>query len=351
MGGSSSSPAPPPRVARLEQVSLAGVLEPVKSTIRTMDLPPAITETAVEGIRLCAGLRRHYIFSTGNDVDDSMIATTLEMLTGLIAKAKEACNIRDYVTLLIEDTVLRLSMDLGPPTKALKDVARFINPFLNSDGASTTSPIEPFRVTDVALITETEKDLLVLLYYCHESNIKGSPDEAIGHLCKLANKYGDIKDLDVRKEPFTETEVYLFWALIFLVTNISTAVPESDLAKDSRTRLEAEQGVQLSRLLTVVEILLTDMRLDQACFCLMFLRRLSVDEKRSWWKSRAKKIAKELTKRRTVRQRWHEEFAAKTVKEMVKAPAAEGSESWSARSSLSFSREDLGLDPDPMKGL
>lgn len=203
------SPQPPPRVAQREQVSLAGVLEPVLSTIRTMDLPPATTETAREGIRLCAGLRRHYLFSTGNDVDDTMTATTLEMLTGLIAKAKEACNIRDYVTLLIEDTVLRLSMDLSPPTKALRDVARFVNPFLNSEGpqSSTTTAIEPFRATDAALITDTEKDLLVLLYYCHESNIKGSPDEAIGHLCKLASKYGDVKDLDVRKEPFTETEV------------------------------------------------------------------------------------------------------------------------------------------------
>jgi hypothetical protein len=174
-----------------------------------MDLPQAITETAREGMRLCAGLRRHYLFSTGNNVDDAMTATTLEMLTGLIAKAKEACNIRDYVTLLIEDTVLRLSMDLSPPTKALRDVARFINPFLNSEGpqSSTATAIEPLRATDAALITDTEKDLLVLLYYCHENNIKGSPDEAIGHLCKLAGKYGDVKNLDIRKEPFTETEV------------------------------------------------------------------------------------------------------------------------------------------------
>lgn len=206
------SPAPPPRVAQLEKVSLAGVIDAISSTIRTMDLPPAITDRAREGIRLSAGLRRHFLFNTGQDADDDVAATTLVMMAGLATKARQACNIRDYVTLLVEDTVLRLSMDLGPPSQALRDAAAFINPFLNpegggSSGSAGTPELVPFRTTDTALVTDVEKGLLVLLYYCHESNIKDSPDEAIGHLCKLAEKYGDIKDLDTRKEPLTETEV------------------------------------------------------------------------------------------------------------------------------------------------
>jgi hypothetical protein len=112
-------------------------------------------------------------------------------------------------------------MDIGPPTEQVLDVARFVNPFLNSPsndvGASgpsapadtdkNASPIPPFLATDAALMSETEKDLLVLLYYCHVANIRGSPDEVVSHLCNMAAKYGTIKDLDVRMEPLSETEV------------------------------------------------------------------------------------------------------------------------------------------------
>ncbi|CAI4211905.1 unnamed protein product [Parascedosporium putredinis] len=321
MGAGSSTPAPEGRSAR--EGVLAGVIDAISSTIRTMDLPPAITDRAREGIRLSAGLRRHFLFNTGQDADDDVAATTLVMMAGLATKARQACNIRDYVTLLVEDTVLRLSMDL----------------------------VGAFRTTDAALVTDVEKGLLVLLYYCHESNIKDSPDEAIGHLCKLAEKYGDIKDLDTRKEPLTETEVYLFWALAFLVANITASVPEANLTAESRTRLAAERGVQLNRLLTACEMLLSEGRLDQACFCLAFLRRMVAGEERAWWKSRAKRIAKELGRRRKVRQKWHEEFAAQAVREVVKAPDVPGTEGWEARTSISFSREDLRFDPDPMKGL
>jgi hypothetical protein len=181
-----------------------------------MDLPPATTQTAREGIALCAGLRRHYIYSATSKAEESVVEKTVTLLDNLIQAAKKACNIRDYVTLLIEVTVLRLSMDLGPPTEELIEVARFVNPFLHhaGSGGGGSSEVEgssmtlaPFRTTDAALITDIEKDLLVLLYYCHVENIKGSPDEAIGHLGRMAEKFGGISDLKTRKEPFLETEV------------------------------------------------------------------------------------------------------------------------------------------------
>ena len=171
-----------------------------------MDLPPAITATALTGIRLAAGLRRHYVFDTDRSVEDSDIETTESMLASLIADAVKACNIRDYVTLLIEKTIMRLSMDIGPPTEDLLATARFLNPFLAEAGASS-GKLEPFRETDAALVTAAERDLLVLLYYCHTRNIKGSPDEAVRHMSSVAGRHGVIKDLDTRREPLTETEV------------------------------------------------------------------------------------------------------------------------------------------------
>jgi len=180
-----------------------------------MDLPPATTQTAREGIALCAGLRRHYVYSSTTDAEKPAVDKTLSQLGSLVESAKQACNVRDYVTLLIETAVLRLSMDLGPPTEELVEVARFVNPFLQPAGsgergevvAGSAAGLEPFRATDAALITDMEKDLLVLLYYCHVENIKGSPDEAIGHVGRMAKKYGDLSDLKTRKEPFLETEV------------------------------------------------------------------------------------------------------------------------------------------------
>ena len=176
-----------------------------------MDLPPAITATALAGIRLAVSLRRHHLFPTGTLVAGPDIQTTNSMLASLIADAAKACNIRDYVTLLIEKTVMRLSMDLGPPTEDLISVARSLNPFLAEAGSSSSGAalVEPFRETDGALITAAERDLLVLLYYCHEANIKGSPDETVRHMSSVAERYGVISELDTRKEPFTETEVRL----------------------------------------------------------------------------------------------------------------------------------------------
>lgn len=173
-----------------------------------MDRPPVITPTALAGIRLAAGLRRYYIFPTARTISDSDVETTSSMVSSLIVDARKACNIRDYVTLLIEQTIMRLTMDLGPPTAELLAVARFLNPFLVEEGSSS-GRLEPFRETDSALVTGPEKDLLVLLYYCHEGNIKGSADEAVKHMASVAGKYGAIKELDTRKEPFTETEVRL----------------------------------------------------------------------------------------------------------------------------------------------
>ena len=103
---------------------------------------------------------------------------------------------------------MRLNLSLGPPTDELLSAARFLNPFLGEAGP-TPGAVERFRETDGALITGPEKDLLVLLYYCHEKNMQDSPDEVVRHMSSVAEKYGLIKDLDTRKEPFTETEVCL----------------------------------------------------------------------------------------------------------------------------------------------
>ncbi|SPO04004.1 uncharacterized protein DNG_06687 [Cephalotrichum gorgonifer] len=373
-GGSTQAP-PPPRLYKRERVSLAGTEDPILSTIRTTDLPPAITPTALAGIRLCAGLRRHHVFSTDVPAEDDDVLKTGALVSKLVVEAVKACNIRDYVVLLIEKTVLRLGMDLGPPTEDLLAVARFLNPFLargeegrghgGGDGGNSGGGEEglgggsglalagAFRETDGALITDAERDLLVLLYYCHRGIITGSPEEAIKHMADAAEKYGTIKDLDTRKEPLTETEIYIHWALMFLATNISTEIDQTTLPAASRALLTAELSTQLTRLLTITEVLVADARLDQACFLLEFLPRLAAREEKGWWRLRAKAVGRNLRRKAPpVSQAWHAEFAERTVKRVVKGKGkgeAVG-EGALGRSSLSFSRDTLVLDGDVWKG-
>jgi hypothetical protein len=195
------------------------------STLRLQDLPPVITKAAEEGVTAAGALRNHYLSENEIASDSDAISWTESRLEKLAASAKEACNIRDYVTLLTEQTMLRLALDAGPPPSSILDLARTVNPFLDrqsDDTAVVAGPSRPskgsashgehglpppFRATDTALITEIEKDLLVLLYYCDLANLKASPDECVGHVDKMAQKHGTIKDLDLRKESFKETEV------------------------------------------------------------------------------------------------------------------------------------------------
>lgn len=194
-------------------VFFEGTHDPIPSTVRFMDIPPVITQTARAGIRICAGVKRHYIFGSLEDPDQAVIAA-LSGLDKLTKTAKAACNIRDYVTLLIEETILRLSMDLSPPTEELLTLATFANPALKSDPKSVVK-IEPFRHTDAALITNLEKDLLVLLYYCHTANVSRSPDDAVKEMERVAQKHGSFARLDGRKEPITETEVSTITITVF----------------------------------------------------------------------------------------------------------------------------------------
>jgi hypothetical protein len=96
-------------------------------------------------------------------------------------------------------------------------------------------------------------------------------------------------------------------------------------------------------------------RLDQACFLLMFLRRFAAREDRGWWKSKAKHLGRDIMKSRPGRQKWHCEFAERTVRALAKGKgAADGDDDdgdgWEGRNSLSFSREDLGIGVDFWKG-
>ncbi|KAI8292392.1 hypothetical protein K4K60_005950 [Colletotrichum sp. SAR11_57] len=73
--------------------------------------------------------------------------------------------------------------------------------------SATPAPRRQNVKLDNALIDDLEKDLLVLLYYCDLVNLKASPDETVAQLIKIADTYGIIKDLDLRKELLSEIEV------------------------------------------------------------------------------------------------------------------------------------------------
>lgn len=47
----------------------------------------------------------------------------------------------------------------------------------------------------------------MLPYYRHLGSIEGSSDEAVRHMAAVPGRYGVMKEIDLRKEPLTETEV------------------------------------------------------------------------------------------------------------------------------------------------
>ncbi|KAF4856264.1 hypothetical protein CGCSCA4_v000719 [Colletotrichum siamense] len=250
MGGASSRPPPPPRVAKTLS----------STTVWVRHLPPIISENARQAIHSAMQLRNLYLAGDDASSGPQAVASLVGHLDGLVDEAREAANVRDYVSLVIESTILSLTTDLGPPSKILLGLARAVNPFLNhpDEGVEAEpSSIDdealpsPFKLSDVTLIDDPEKDLLVLLYYCDLVNLKASPDETVAQLTKMADKYGTIKDLDLRKELLTEIEIYIHWVMMYLTSNISAFAPPTALSASLTTKLEFEKGIQMSRLLTI----------------------------------------------------------------------------------------------------
>ncbi|TDZ39226.1 hypothetical protein C8035_v006340 [Colletotrichum spinosum] len=344
MGGASSRPPPPPRVAQTLP----------STTVWVRHLPPIISHTAREAIRSAVQLRNRCLAGDETSSGPRDVALVVEKIDALIDEAQDAAAVRDYVVLVIESTILCLTTNHGPPSDKLLQLARAVNPFLDlhvvetasEPGASstgTTSLPPPFRQSDLASIDEPEKDLLMLLHYCNMANLKGSPDEAVAQLSAAARKYGDIKDLDLRKELLTETEIHIHWAVLYLTANISSSVAPFALSADSATKLDFERNIQMSRLLTLCEILLKDARSDQVCFLLMFLGRCAAAQEKPWWRSRMKQVLKGLKKTRSGRMQWHIHFAENNLRR-VKQAEQDGAGRWLGRSSLMIDREEFELN-------
>ncbi|KAK2739047.1 hypothetical protein CKAH01_18701 [Colletotrichum kahawae] len=341
MGGASSRPPPPPRVAKTL----------TSTTVWVRHLPPIISENARRAIHSAIQLRNLYLAGDDASSGPQAVASLVEHLDGLVNEAREAANVRDYVSLVIESTILSLTTDLGPPSKTLLGLARAVNPFLNHPDGAEPGPSSngdealplPFRSSDLALIDDPEKDLLVLLYYCDLLNLKTSPDETVAQLSKMADTYGIIKDLDLRKELFPEIEIYIHWIMMYLTSNVSAFAPPTALSASSTTKLEFEKSIQMSRLLTICEMLLKDSRSDQICFLLMFLRRSAMYQEKTWWRSRTKAVLKGLKKTRVGRSVWHLEYAEKNLSSL-KRLEENGEERWSRRGSLTIGRKQFELN-------
>ncbi|KAL0781992.1 hypothetical protein CaCOL14_003327 [Colletotrichum acutatum] len=254
MGGGSSRPSPPPRVPKTLP----------STTIWVQHLPPLISETTHQVILSIGQIRSQYLMGAISSVDSEDLRSLIERLDVLIEDAHLSANIRDYIRLCTEETMLRLLTDRKPISQTLFEVARAVNPFLGSQGidvgklkAGSISagddnlPI-PFRPSDTCLIDESEKDLLVLLYYCDVALLEGSIEEALAQLLKMAKKYGTIKDLDLRRESLSETEINIHWILFYLENKISLAIAAGGSPPESGAKLDFERSTRMSRLLTIV---------------------------------------------------------------------------------------------------
>ncbi|KAK0381044.1 hypothetical protein CLIM01_01620 [Colletotrichum limetticola] len=344
MGGGSSRPSPPPRVPKTLP----------STTIWIQHLPPLISETTRQVILSIMQIRSQYLTGGISSVASEDLTSLIEKLDVLIEEARHASNIRDYITLCTEETVLRLLTDRGPISQKLLEVARAVNPFLGPQGndvgrleAGSTSagddnlPV-PFRSSDTCLIDESEKDLLVLLYYCDVADLEGSIEEALAQLLKMAEKYGTIKDLDLRKESLSETEINIHWILFYLENKISLTIAAGRNPPESGAKLDFERSTRMSRLLTICEMLLSEGRLDQVCFLLIPLRRCIASQDKPWWRSRTRRLLKGIKKTRAGRQKWHIQLADEQLL-CIKGPENDGGKSWGWRGSSTIRPDTIEM--------
>ncbi|KAL2879292.1 hypothetical protein SGCOL_005418 [Colletotrichum sp. CLE4] len=163
----------------------------------------------------------------------------------------------------------------------------------------------------------------------------------------MAEKYGTIKDLDLRKEPLSETEINIHWILFYLEDKISQAIAAGGISRESDTKLDFERSIRMSRLLTICEMLLCDGRLDQACFLLMSLRQCIANQDKPWWRSRTRSLLKGIKKTRPGRQAWHVQMADQQLL-YIKSPENGGGKPWGWRGSSAIRAERIEMGK--MKG-
>jgi hypothetical protein len=145
--------------------------------------------------------------------------------------------------------------------------------------------------------------------------------------------------------------VYIHWTIFYLTTNLAQSSATATLTPASQAKQQAEHALELSRLLTVCEMLMTEDRLDQTCLLLMFLRRFAARTSKGWWRSRAKAVGRLMKKKKAGWQPWHAEYAERVAKGLKKLDEEEGTERWERRDSLTLSRESLDiLEMGKLKG-
>lgn len=129
---------------------------------------------------------------------------------------------------------------------------------------------------------------------------------------------------------------------MYLTSNVSAFAPPTALSASFTTKLEFEKSIQMSRLLTICEMLLKDSRSDQICFLLVFLRRSAMYQEKTWWRSRTKAVLKGLKKTRVGRSAWHVEYAEKNLSSLKRLEQS-GDERWSRRGSLTMAPDEFEL--------
>jgi hypothetical protein len=129
---------------------------------------------------------------------------------------------------------------------------------------------------------------------------------------------------------------------MYLTNNLNITFEGSQITEASRAKLEAELGIQLSRLLTICEMLFAEACMDQICFLLMYLRRCIGHSSKDWWRSRTKRVAKNLKKSRQGKQLWHVAYGERLLSG-ISSHDGDHVSLWDRRDSLTLSREDLEL--------
>ncbi|KAH8886936.1 hypothetical protein GQ53DRAFT_827516 [Thozetella sp. PMI_491] len=329
MGAGGSVPLPPRLSQKLGE-----------TTTQLQHLPPVLSAEAIEGIHVATVARNRWLAGEISKADSPTMTSARGTLVGLVRDAQRGGSFRDYLVLLLEDTRLGLLTGSRSVPAPVLELACLVNPFLSRVEADGPDPrwegvqfASSFRPSDLNLVTESERDLLVLLYY--SSGSSDHAQEAVKFVGEYVAKHASQQILWRRKEPLAETEVFLHWVIFQLIPVIAKKEERLHLPGDVAADLQAELDDEAGRLLSLCEMLLGDHRLDQLCLLLQALDKYPSRQAQPYVGSRIRRLARGMKRKRAdcPTKPWHTIAADRLVDELKSARHA-ARETWGRKAGV-----------------
>ena len=162
----------------------------------------------------------------------------------------------------------------------------------------------------------SSQDLLVLIFYLARPG--ENPEEALAFITKYTETHATAGIIERRKDPLSETEIYIHWAIFQLISNLRRMEDGLHLGEAASANLLAELCNQLSRAIALYDMLLPENRLDQICLLLQCLSKYPPHEAQPYIPPHMRRMARAMKKKRADRptQDWHKATADRLLMDL-----------------------------------